>query len=269
MDDLRVGDERGESPMTKYIPKVSKYAPLAEHLSGLNCDQQQLTFVEIERILGCKLPPSARRHSAWWSNTDGSTTHPWATLWINVGWKTSSINLSAGSVIFLRHRQATESEGHRGVSSSQPQLGDRENDQGDKAFTEAHATVQLTPTAADIAEPPARQQQTVYRILRDGNLAKRIKALHNNECQICGHTIRLPDGSRYSEAHHIRPLGKPHDGFDTMDNIVCVCPNHHAELDYGARPLSAADLRMAPGHSVNDAYVRYHNEVICGLEPGG
>jgi hypothetical protein len=118
--------------------------------------------------------------------------------------------------------------------------------------------------AVDLAEPPPRQHSTVYRIIRDTDLARRVKALHKNECQICRHIIVLRDGSRYSEAHHIRPLGKPHDGPDTMDNIVCVCPNHHAELDYGARPLTEEDLRTVPGHSVNESYIRYHNEVIRG-----
>jgi hypothetical protein len=121
-----------------------------------------------------------------------------------------------------------------------------------------------TPEASDLATPPSRCLVTTYRILRDTELARHVKALHKNKCQLCGHTIVLPEGSRYSEAHHIRPLGKPHDGPDAMDNIVCVCPNHHAELDYGARPLSAKGLWTAPGHSVNETYIRYHNEVIRG-----
>jgi hypothetical protein len=126
-----------------------------------------------------------------------------------------------------------------------------------------------TPIAVDITEPPARQEQIVYRILRDTALARRVKALHKNECQICGHTIVLSNGSRYSEAHHIHPLGTPHNGLDVMGNIICVCPNHHAELDYGARLLSRGELRAASGHSINDDYIRHHNQVICGKKLSG
>src|SRR5438876_7194928 len=90
------------TPMTKYIPNRSKYAPLAAYLAGRSYGQQQLTFPEIERILGFRLPPSARRYPAWWSNTDGSTTHPWATLWLNAGWKVAGLNLAASKVTFLR-----------------------------------------------------------------------------------------------------------------------------------------------------------------------
>ncbi|WP_143031422.1 MULTISPECIES: HNH endonuclease [Pseudomonas] len=104
-----------------------------------------------------------------------------------------------------------------------------------------------------------RSEVTIYRIIRDTLLARRVKQLHNYQCQLCGHTIVLPDGSRYAEAHHVQPLGAPHNGPDILENIVCVCPNHHAELDYGARTLNQADLRPAEGHSLGCRYLAYHN----------
>jgi hypothetical protein len=120
-----------------------------------------------------------------------------------------------------------------------------------------------TPQAADFPLPLERQQITTYRILRDTNLAIRVKFLHEFRCQLCEYTIALPDGSRYAEAHHIRPLGDPHNGPDVIENIMCLCPNHHAELDYGVRPLAPDDPRVVPGHSISEIYLRYHNEVIC------
>jgi hypothetical protein len=106
------------------------------------------------------------------------------------------------------------------------------------------------PIAVDIEDPPGRQEITIYRVLRDSLMARRVKQLHNYECQLCGHTILLPGGVRYAEAHHIQPLGEPHNGPDQAGNIVCVCPNHHAELDYGARPLDISNLRHVVGHVV-------------------
>jgi hypothetical protein len=111
----------------------------------------------------------------------------------------------------------------------------------------------------DIDGPADREEVTTYRIIRDTYLARRAKQLHNYECQLCGHTILLPDGRRYAEAHHIQPLGAPHNGPDSFENIVCVCPNHHAELDYGARALSHADLRTVEGHAISARYIDYHN----------
>ena len=30
------------------------------------------------------------------------------------------------------------------------------------------------------------------------------------------------------------PLGRPHNGPDTFDNLLCLCPNHHFLFDVGA-----------------------------------
>ena len=126
-----------------------------------------------------------------------------------------------------------------------------------------------TPNASDIADPPGREAVTIYRILRDTEIARRVKILHRYECQICGFTIELPDGTRYAEAHHIRPLGGPHEGPDVAANILCLCPNHHAAVDLGAIHLEISALRTTTGHDVGPAYIAYHNEVILRRCPAG
>ena len=112
--------------------------------------------------------------------------------------------------------------------------------------------------------PPERVETTVYRILRDTELARQVKALHDYKCQICGHTIKLQNGSLYAEAHHIRPLGAPHNGQDIIGNIICVCPNHHAELDYGVIQILSHNLDDSTGHMIDEQYVNYHNQEIYG-----
>ncbi len=118
------------------------------------------------------------------------------------------------------------------------------------------------PLAIDIDCPTGREEVTIYRIIRDTLLARQVKQLHNYQCQLCDHTIVLPDGNRYAEAHHVQPLGAPHDGPDVLENIVCVCPNHHAELDYGVRTLNHTDLNLADGHSVGIRFLSYHNSKV-------
>jgi hypothetical protein len=118
------------------------------------------------------------------------------------------------------------------------------------------------PIAIDLNVPPERKKATITRIIRDSALARRIKQLHDYKCQLCDHTIQLADGSRYAEAHHIQPLGEPHNGPDIPENLVCVCPNHHAELDFGGRSLALADFRQVSGHAVAEAYVEYHNAYV-------
>jgi len=125
-----------------------------------------------------------------------------------------------------------------------------------------HLPPRLTDKPTDLPQPPDRVETTTYRILRDTELARSVKELHGYECQMCGHVMRLPNGNFYAEAHHIQPLGRPHDGHDVEGNILCLCPNHHAELDYGTIPIEIDALRSVEGHMVVTKYVEYHNRRI-------
>lgn len=109
-------------------------------------------------------------------------------------------------------------------------------------------------------DPPGRVAATTYRILRDTAEARRLKADHDYRCQICDATIELPDGTRYAEAHHIRPLGRPHNGPDLRENMIVLCPNHHAMCDYGVIRLSLPALRRIDNHVVGPAFIAYHND---------
>lgn len=84
---------------------------------------------------------------------------------------------------------------------------------------------------------PQRQEVRVSRLLRDSIRARKVKALYDHGCQMCGTRLECPAGP-YAEAAHIRPLGVPHNGPDTEDNILCLCPNHHVLFDNGAVSIS-------------------------------
>jgi len=113
--------------------------------------------------------------------------------------------------------------------------------------------------------PNPRQETTVLRIVRDTKQARKIKELYDYQCQVCD--IRL-EGSAgaYAEAAHIRSLGTSHNGSDTLDNILCLCPNHHVLFDYGG--FAVADdftllgmegrLHIKPEHKISIANIRYH-----------
>ncbi|GGR38760.1 DUF7662 domain-containing protein [Deinococcus ruber] len=82
-----------------------KYAPLADHLSTLDQPAIQLTFLQIEHLLGFTLPDSAREHRAWWAN---DVTHSQARAWTTAGWQSSDVDLTGNTVKFIRapHGQA-------------------------------------------------------------------------------------------------------------------------------------------------------------------
>ena len=59
-----------------------------------------MSFTEIERVLGFKLPKSAYQHEAWWSNN--ATGHSHARAWLKFGWRTEAVDLAGRKVTFQR-----------------------------------------------------------------------------------------------------------------------------------------------------------------------
>jgi len=115
--------------------------------------------------------------------------------------------------------------------------------------------------ATDIGLPTiaGRVDQRISRIIRDTFLSSELKLLYEHSCQLCERTIPL-FGRDYSEAHHIRPLGSPHDGEDARRNLVCVCPNCHVLLDFAAIPLALSSFKILR-HHISSESIAYHNEL--------
>lgn len=85
----------------------------------------------------------------------------------------------------------------------------------------------------DAGGPAQRVEQSVQRIVRDTRVTREVKRLYEYTCQICDVCLATPI-SPYAEAAHIRPLGRPHEGRDSLSNVMCLCPNDHVLFDFGA-----------------------------------
>lgn len=124
----------------------------------------------------------------------------------------------------------------------------------------------ITNIAYDIEEASdstIRNESVIYRILRDTSLSSQIKRLYNNRCQLCDNYLENDNKTKmYSEVHHIKPLGQPHNGPDIINNMLCVCPNCHAKLDFGFIKLEKMKINYCDQHEINDEFVNYHNNVI-------
>jgi 5-methylcytosine-specific restriction enzyme A len=121
------------------------------------------------------------------------------------------------------------------------------------------------PPATGIADPQEQYRNiTLSRRIRDSALIRRLKTLHNNQCQICGLALQLNNGVLYSEGHHIKPLGGNHNGPDTEENVIILCPNHHALCDYRAIRLEYHQIRTHRLHRINEEYIAYHNDLLLG-----
>lgn len=118
-----------------------------------------------------------------------------------------------------------------------------------------------------------RKESVVLRQIRDSKLSKEVKVIYDYKCQVCGIKIPTKVGP-YAEGAHIKPLGVPHNGPDTLTNILCLCPNHHVMFDNGAitlnNDLSINDisggfdkkkLYVDPVHKIDIGNVTYHRSL--------
>ncbi len=112
----------------------------------------------------------------------------------------------------------------------------------------------------DNEESTIRVIREIEIILRKKNLVDKIKKLYYNTCQLCETQVVIGENKYYSEVHHIIPLGKPHNGVDSLENMVCVCPNCHIELDFKAIPLNE-DMLKQTRHTISSKSIEYHNSL--------
>lgn len=96
---------------------MGKYDDLGLFFADLDGTEIELTFDEIEELIGSGLPTSARRHAAWWSNAQ------YHAVWSEHGWRASP-KLGSGLVRFRRvERNASTARAPSRGSSRRPPDG--------------------------------------------------------------------------------------------------------------------------------------------------
>ena len=77
---------------------MAKYDPLFKHLCRAGDGPVEMSFAEIDRLVG-GLPASATTHSAWWHN-EVAGSHVQARAWIEGGRQVDRVDLNAQRVWF-------------------------------------------------------------------------------------------------------------------------------------------------------------------------
>jgi hypothetical protein len=127
----------------------------------------------------------------------------------------------------------------------------------------------------------SRRKQTILRIIRDTAMIQLLKLKYGFACQVCGFpSVEIGPSRYYVEGNHLRPLGKPHSGKDTKDNIVLLCPNHHVLFDNFAMSIDPHDCKtivstskklmgrkILSKHRLRPENVRYHYMTFKSLNP--
>jgi putative restriction endonuclease len=127
----------------------------------------------------------------------------------------------------------------------------------------------LEATPSSDESQPERKTVEIARIVRDSKLARKVKRLYDFKCQACGTVLVTPVG-KYAEGCHIRPLGKPHNGKDTLSNLLCFCANCHVLFDYHALIVledltvshTGAKLHTHPDHHIDPANLSYKRRLV-------
>lgn len=95
------------------MPKGDKYIALTAYLEKSGKDEIKMSFSEIEKIIGFRLPDSSYSYPALWSNSESQA---FAFGWLNAGYLTQRVNIPEQTVEFVRkgiHGQRVESAAPR------------------------------------------------------------------------------------------------------------------------------------------------------------
>lgn len=82
---------------------MSKYAPLQNYLVTQAADELHVTFSDVEKIIGKKLPASAFKYREWWANDAKGHVH--AKAWLEAGFQTVRVNMEERKLTFKRMKR--------------------------------------------------------------------------------------------------------------------------------------------------------------------
>jgi len=96
-----------------------------------------------------------------------------------------------------------------------------------------------------------RKQEIVSNYRRNRTLVKRLNEMYAGRCQICAFDPLTVYRVSAADAHHIHYLSRG--GHDTLENLVLICPNHHAVIhsdnavfDYESKKFMFSNGRQEP-----------------------
>ncbi len=141
--------------------------------------------------------------------------------------------------------------------------------------------IHISEESAIDLDPPKRKDVFTTRVIRDTRKSNELKLLYQWKCQICGLSIEIPGKKKYCEVHHLVPLGGKHIGPDNKENMICLCPNHHAQMDYGVLYIEPTSLivfhsdstnayhtkkiQLKGNHKPAQRYLEYHRDEVCSF----
>src|ERR1700750_83474 len=84
---------------------MGKYTRLGEYLQAQSASEIAMTFAQIEKVIGGKLPPNSPHYPAWWSNNPSNNVM--TKVWLTAGFRTEQVDTKARKVVFRRIEQTS------------------------------------------------------------------------------------------------------------------------------------------------------------------
>jgi hypothetical protein len=100
---------------------MSKYGALGQYLKQQRGDLVPMTFAEIEKITGSKLPASAHKHRPWWSNNPDNSVM--TKVWLDAGFASEQVDMPARKLVFRRVRKPADKAQPAGEKPFHPAYG--------------------------------------------------------------------------------------------------------------------------------------------------
>ena len=129
---------------------MGKYSRLGEFLKAQRTKEVPMTFAEIERVIGGKLPPNSPQYPAWWSNNPSNNVM--TKVWLGAGFRTEQVDVKSRKVVFRRVEQKSSEPS----PTAPPRKGERH-----PLFGALKGLVRIPP-GADLTEPADPEWGKVY-----------------------------------------------------------------------------------------------------------